>query len=103
MNGDYPIKISVPNLGNYIYFSISSDSLNSFNYFEMPRTYAENSVLTAAGKKTFIKTLIDSKEFYQYEVFNIRIFIWSIYSDNDGIKNINDILDRYFNNLILSP
>jgi hypothetical protein len=101
VNGEYPIKISIPNLGNYIYFSISSDSLNSFNYFEMPRTYAENSVLTAAGQKTFIKTLINSKEFYQYEVFNVRIFIWSIYNDNDGIKNVNDILDKYFNNLII--
>ena len=100
-NGKFPLKISIPNLGNYIYFSIGSDSLNSFNYFEMPRSYAENANLTPAGQKTFLKTLISSTNYYQYDVFNLRLFIWSIYSETDGIKNIDNILDKYFNNIII--
>jgi hypothetical protein len=100
-DGKYPLKISIPNLGNYIYFSIGSDSLTSFNYFEMPRSYAENGNLTPAGQKTFLKTLINSTNYYQYEVFNLRLFIWSICSKTDGIKNIDNILDKYFNNLII--
>ena len=100
-DGRYPLKISIPNLGNYIYFSIGSDSLTSFNYFEMPRSYAENGNLTPAGQKTFLKTLVNSTNYYQYDVFNLRLFIWSIYSETDGIKNIDNILDKYFNNLII--
>ena len=100
-DGRYPLKISIPNLGNYIYFSIGSDSLTSFNYFEMPRSYAENGNLTPAGQKTFLKTLVNSTNYYQYEVFNLKLFIWSIYSETDGIKNIDNILDKYFNNLIV--
>lgn len=100
-DGKYPLKISIPNLGNYIYFSIGSDSLTSFNYFEMPRSYAENVNLTPAGQKTFLKTLVDSTNYYRYDVFNLRLFIWSIYSEIDGIKNIDNILDKYFNNLIV--
>jgi hypothetical protein len=100
-DGRYPLKISIPNLGNYIYFSIGSDSLTSFNYFEMPRSYAENANLTPAGQKTFLKTLVNSTNYYQYDVFNLRLFIWSIYSETDGIKNIDNILDKYFNNLII--
>jgi hypothetical protein len=103
----FPFNLSVSNISNHIYYSISANSLNSFNYFEMPRTFLYNEVKTSSGKKTFLKNKIgvfgDSKNIhYRYEFLNIKIFIWSIYSTQSGIKKIGNILDKYFNNIYLT-
>jgi hypothetical protein len=94
-----PLKIGMTDLSNYIYFSIGSETLNSFNYFELPRSFISNNSSTVAGKKTFKKNLISSTEFYKYEIYDLSIYIWSIYNEEVGIKNIDEILDRYFNNI----
>ena len=96
-----PLKIGMTDLSNYIYFSIGSETLNSFNYFELPRSFINNNSSTVAGKKTFKKNLISSTDFYKYEVFDLNIYIWSIYNEEVGIKNVDQILDKYFNNLYI--
>jgi hypothetical protein len=58
-------------------------------------------IKNTSGKFTFRKSLIDKTEFFKYEVFDIKIFIWSIYSPTVGIKNIDLILDKYFNNIYI--
>ena len=98
-NGDYPIKLKINNISNYIYFSITSDSLNSFNYFELPRTFIDNNAFTVAGKKTFKKNLISQSLFSEYEIYDLNIYIWSIYNTEFGIKNIDAVLDKYFNKI----
>jgi hypothetical protein len=97
VNSPAPLKLSIPNLGTHIYFSISSDSLNSFNYFEMPRSYVLNSSKTPSGKSTFVKAKIPNSDYLEYDVYDITIFIWSIF--DNGIKNIDNILDRYFSKI----
>ena len=92
-----PLKLSIPNLGNHVYFSISSDSLNSFNYFEMPRSYVLNSASAPSGKSTFVKAKITNSDYLEYDAYNITIFIWSIF--DGSIKNIDTILDRYFSKI----
>jgi hypothetical protein len=96
-SGDYPIKLRINNISNYIYFSITPDSLNSFNYFEIPRSFIDNNAFTVAGKKTFKKNLISQSLVSEYEIYDINIYIWSIYNTDFGIKNIDTILDKYFN------
>lgn len=96
-----PLKIGITDLSNYIYFSIGSETLNSFNYFELPRSFVSNNSSTVAGKKTFKKNLISSNDFYVYEVYDLNIYIWSIYNDEVGIKNIDEILNRYFKNIYI--
>lgn len=99
---DYPITLSVNNLSNYVYFSIGSDTLNNFNYFEIPRTFLRNGFSTVAGKKTVLKTLVDtSANFYEYNFSNIEIFIWSIYNEEIGVKKIGPVLDKYFRNITI--
>jgi len=100
-NSPSPLKIGITDLSNYIYFSIGSETLNSFNYFELPRSFINNNSFTVAGKKTFKKNLISSNVYYQYEIFDLNIYIWSIYNDEVGIKNIDNILDRYLNNIYI--
>ena len=94
-----PLKIGMTDLSNYVYFSIGSETLNSFNYFELPRSFISNNSSTIAGKKTFKKNLVSSADYYKYEVYDLNLYIWSIYNEEVGIKNIDEILDRYFNNI----
>jgi hypothetical protein len=94
--GASPIKLEMSNISNYIYFSISSDSLNSFNYFELPRSFILNNITTSSGKKTVRKNLISKDDFYEYEFLDINIYIWSLYNKDIGIKPIDNILDKYF-------
>jgi hypothetical protein len=96
-----PLKIGVIDLSNYIYFSIGSETLNSFNYFELPRTFVNNNSLTNAGKKTFKKNLLSTDNFYSYEAYDIDIYIWSIYNEEVGIKDIDIVLDKYFKNIYI--
>jgi hypothetical protein len=104
----FPMTLSIPNIGNHIYFSISSSSLNSFNYFEMPRSFVYNAVKTSSGKRTFLKNKLsnfystEGSVFYQYEFLNVKIFVWSIYSTEYGIKKTGKILDKYLNNIIVN-
>ena len=96
VNSPSPLKAGIVDLSNYIYFSIGSETLNSFNYFELPRSFVNNNSSTSGGKKTFKKNLISSTDYYKYEIYDFNIYIWSIYNEEVGIKNIDDILDRYF-------
>lgn len=99
-NQDFPINLEISNLGNYFYFTIGSENLNSFNYFEIPRSFLRKNTQTPSGKATVIKNLISStSSLLQYEFSNIEIFIWSIYDEEIGIKKIDFILDRYLNNI----
>jgi hypothetical protein len=107
VNSPFPFTLSATNLGNYIYFSIDGGSLNQFNYFEMPKTFIWNNTKTPAGKNTILKNKIgfsskNNKIYYKYEFLNIKIFIWSIYSSQYGIKKISYILDKYFNNIYIN-
>ena len=103
---NYPIKISIPNISDYLYFSIGIDDLNSFNYFDLPRSYVFNNVKTISNNYTILKTkknnaLFNSETFVNFEFINIQIFIWSIYSEEFGVKDISNILDRYLNKLTI--
>ena len=101
-NGDSPLQLSVSNLADYIYFSIGSDLLTSFNSFELPRTFVYNSYINASGKKTFTKSLVkEDEDFLYYDIFNLKLFIWSIYNEEVGIKNIDFVLDKYFDHILL--
>jgi hypothetical protein len=101
-DGSAPLRISIPNISDYLYFTITNDNLTSFNYFEMPRAFAENSTKTSAGKMSFNKSLIDqfgsvaTQPVFTYEVYDLNIYIWSIYNSESGVKDISDILDKYF-------
>ena len=101
-----PIKIGMINLANFIYFSIGGDSLTNFNYFELPRSYVANTVYTPSGKKTIRKVLqpisnagLDSA-FLKYEIQDLNIYLWSIYSSEVGIKKVQDVIDKYFRKII---
>jgi len=94
--GKNPIQARISNLSENIYFSIGSDNLTSFNYFELPRTFLANDSTNSAGKKTFSKSIIS---YGNFSASNLKIYIWSIYG-NEGIKNINTILDKYFTKII---
>ena len=100
-NSPSPLKIGMIDLSNYIYFTIASETLNSFNYFELPRSFINNNSLTSFGKKTFKKNLISSDNFYSYEIYDTNIYIWSIYNEEVGIKDIDNVLDKYFNNIFI--
>jgi len=100
-NSASPLKIGINDLSNYIYFSIGSETLNSFNYFELPRSYVNNNVSTLAGKKTFSKNKILDTSVYGFEGYDINIYIWSIYSEDTGIKQIDNILNKYFKKLYI--
>lgn len=96
-----PLRIGITDLSNYIYFSIGSETLNSFNYFELPRSFVNNNSFTIAGKKTFKKNLLSETDYLNYEVYDLSIYIWSIYNEEVGIKQVDDILDLYFNNIYI--
>jgi hypothetical protein len=96
-----PLKIGITDLSNYIYFSIGSETLNSFNYFELPRSFVNNNSFTIAGKKTFKKNLVSDVNYLTYEVYDLSIYIWSIYNYEIGIKQIDDILDLYLKNIYI--
>ena len=107
-DGNSPLKIKISNLANYIYFNITNDNLTSFNYFELPRSFAENSTKYPSGKSSFNKTLLLDSEvdsngasLFTYEVYGLNLYIWSIYSFEIGIKNIDIILDTYFSSLTI--
>lgn len=94
------------NLANFIFFSIGGDSLTNFNYFELPRSYVANTVYTPSGKKTIRKVLqpitntgLDSS-FLKYEIQDLNIYLWSIYSSEVGIKKVQDVIDKYFRKII---
>ena len=101
-----PIKIGMINLANFIYFSIGGDSLTNFNYFELPRSYVANTVYTPSGKKTIRKVLQPIADagldgaFLKYEIQDLNIYLWSIYSSEVGIKKVQDVLDKYFRKII---
>jgi hypothetical protein len=96
-----PLKMGITDLSSYIYFSIGSETLNSFNYFELPRTFVHNNSYTVAGKKSFKKTLLSDANYYKYSIYDVNIYIWSIYNDDIGIKNIDSVLDKYLNNIYI--
>ena len=98
--GDYPFTLNVNNLGDHIYFTIGYDNLNSFSLIEMPRTFLWNNELSTKQKPTVKKSYISmnvENGFFTYKFSNIKIFIWSIYDFNYGIKNFDKVLDKYFN------
>lgn len=100
--GEYPLKLSIPNISNHIYFDVGHESLNQFNYFEMPRSFAENPQVTDSGKKTFAKSLLSSDaDYLKYEIYNARFFVWSVFDAEVGIKNVDKILDNYFKHLYI--
>lgn len=103
--GEYPIIMEIENLSNFVYFSIGSENFSSFNYFELPRSYVVNNFITPAKKRTFQKTQIlntqsvTSSAFLKYQAVDINIILWSVYSDETGIKKIPEVLDRYFSKI----
>ena len=97
-----PITLGISNLSEYFYFSVGYDSLNLFNYFELPRSFVINNLDLASGKKTFAKLKKDNALFLEYEASSINILIWSIYNTElDKPKNFDVALDKYFNNLVV--
>ena len=105
INSPYPLKMDILNLSDYVYFSINYETLNSFNYFELPRSFIFNNVTTSLNKKTFqkieLKQDVSNQDFYKFQVSNINILIWSIYNFETGIKKIPEVLDRYFQNILI--
>jgi hypothetical protein len=101
-DGSFPIRLDISNLSDYIYFSISSENLNSFNYFELPRSFVLNNLVTSAGKKTIRKNLLSTTDFLKYEFLNTKIYIWSLYNKDLGFKKIDNILDKYFNKIFVN-
>jgi hypothetical protein len=103
---DYPLKLQIPNFGDYIYYTISADNLNQFNYFELPRSFVLNNAISKNGKKTFIKSIKDkyndAKTYWTYEVFNLKILIWSIYDVSNGILDFSKAVDKYLSTLTVS-
>jgi hypothetical protein len=99
-NADFPLKAEIINLSDFIYFSITSDNFNSFNYFELPRSYARNNAVSKTGKKTIYFTKITDSNtpagFSKCRISNLNLYIWSIYSLEYGIKKIKDILESSF-------
>ena len=101
-NVDSPLGIGILNLSEHFYYSVGYDSLNLFNYFELPRSFAVNSIVTPSSKKTFSKTKIENSLFLQYEVYDVKILIWSIYDlELDKPKDFKIELNKYFNNLTI--
>lgn len=103
---DFPLKLQIPNFGDYIYYSISADNLNQFNYFELPRSFVFNNSISPKGKKTFVKSLInkynDAETYWTYEIFNVKILIWSIYDVSNGIVDFSTAVDNYLSTLTVS-
>jgi hypothetical protein len=103
-NQNYPLKISIPNFSDYVYFTIGPTNLNSFNYFEMPKTFALNPILTPNGERTFFKSFLTgiSESKIKLQTFNIKLFIWSIYSKEVGIKKISDdVFNKYLTSIFV--
>jgi hypothetical protein len=102
-SADFPIRLKIPNISDHIYFSIGIDDLTSFNYFEIPRSYLFNNILTSNNKSTVVKTLESENKFGLRGVkfINVNIFIWSIYNEDLGIKDISKVLEKYLKNLTI--
>lgn len=97
-----PLKLGISNISEHFYFDVGYDSLNLFNYFELPRSFVINDSQTPSNKKTFDKTQIENPLYLQYEVKNLKIVIWSIYDmELEKPKNFDIALDRYFKNFIV--
>jgi hypothetical protein len=105
ITGEYPIVMEIENLSNFVYFSIGSENFSNFNYFELPKSYVINNFITPAKKRTFQKTQdlnnksATAEAFLKYQAVDINIILWSVYSDETGIKKIPEVLDRYFSKI----
>ena len=105
ITGEYPFVMEIENLSNFVYFTIGSENFSNFNYFELPKSHVINNFITAAKKKTFQKTQISNAQsntataFLSYQATDINIVLWSVYSDETGIKKIPEVLDRYFSKI----
>ena len=96
-----PIKLNILNISEYLYFSVGYDSLNSFNYFELPKSFVYNDIQFKSGKTSVQKIRKDNDFYYEYDFVDIKIYIWSVYDlILDKPKNFDTVLDKYFSNLI---
>jgi hypothetical protein len=96
----YGLKLDITNLGNHIYFSVDNQNLNLNQYVEIPRTFI---TATKQANPTNLKNNVAPLAGYTPVRFtNIKIYIWSIYNKNTGIKNISSAFDKYFNSIFVT-
>ena len=90
----YGLDLEITNIGQYIYFTVDAENLNSNQYSEIPRTFIKYG---AYSQPTVLKNNAAPLSGYSAQKFdNVNIYIWSIYG-RDGIKDVSKAIDRYFN------
>jgi hypothetical protein len=92
------LDLEISNIGQYIYFTVDSENLNSNQYSEIPRTFIKyNGYSQPALLKNNISPLLG----YSAQKFdNVNIYIWGIYGKY-GIKDVSKAIDRYFNKITI--
>lgn len=95
----FGLDLEITNIGQYIYFTVDSENLNSNQYSEIPRTFIKYASYASA---TTLKNNIAPLSGYSAQKFNgINIYIWSVYDQKNGIKDISKAVDRYLNKITI--
>ena len=96
----YGLKLDITNLANHIYFNVDNQNLNLNQYIEIPRTFI---TATKQANPTNLKNNVVPLAGYTPVRFtDIKIYIWSIYNKNSGIKDISKAFNRYFNSIFIT-
>ena len=95
----FGLDLEITNIGQYIYFTVDSENLNSNQYSEIPRTFIKYASYASA---TTLKNNIAPLSGYSAQKFDsIKIYIWSVYDQKNGIKDISKAVDRYLNKITI--
>jgi hypothetical protein len=94
----YGLDLEISNIGQYIYFTVDSENLNSNQYSEIPRTFIK---YNGYSQPEVLKNNVSPLVGYSAQKFdNVDIYIWSIYGKY-GVKDISKAVDRYFNKITI--